>query len=76
MQSDLKDFWESLNVKSSLSIGKSGHPLLPKAVVHASIPHWTQALMPLNAKPTLAVENRRSRRFPKQRSTRQSFIGL
>jgi len=40
----------SLNVKSSLTIGKSGHPLLPKAVVHASVPHWTQALMSFNAK--------------------------
>jgi len=39
-----------LNVKSSLSIGISGHLLLPKAVVHASVPHWTQALMPFNVK--------------------------
>jgi len=28
-----------LNVKSSLSIGIAGHPLLPKAVIHASAPH-------------------------------------
>ena len=55
MQPDLKDFRRSLNVKSSLTIGKPGHPLFPEAVVHALVPHWTQALMPFNAKPALAV---------------------
>jgi len=40
MQPDLKDFRRSLNVKSSLTVVISGHPLLPKAVVHASVPYW------------------------------------
>jgi len=62
--------------KSSLTIGKPGRPLFPEAVVHALVPHWTQALMPFNAKPALAVWDQRLRRFPKQRSTRQTPIGL
>ena len=45
-----------MNVKSSLSIGILGRSMLPKAVIHASASHWIQALMPLHAEPTLAVE--------------------
>ena len=43
------------NVKSSLTIGNPHHLLFPEAVVHASVFHWTWALMPFNAKPALTV---------------------
>jgi len=72
----LKDFQRSLTVKSSLTIGKPGHPLFPEAVVHASVFHWAWALMPFNAKPALTVWDQRLRCFPKRRSTRQPPIGL
>jgi len=84
MRPDIKilwDLWTSslhwrLNVKSSLTIGKPGHPLFPEAVVHASVLHWTWALIPFNVKPALAVVDQRLQRFPKRPSTRQLPIGL
>ena len=35
-----KDFLRSLNVKSTLSIGDSHHPMFPEAAVHASALRW------------------------------------
>ena len=35
-----KDFVGSLNVKSTLTIGGSHHPMFPEAAVHASALHW------------------------------------
>ena len=40
-----KDFVGSLNVKSTLTIGDSHHPMFPEAAVHASALHWVKALM-------------------------------
>ena len=53
----------SLNVKSSLTIEsqvfnddwETGSSVVSEAVVHASVLHWTGALIPFNVKPALAV---------------------
>jgi len=42
-----KDFVGSLNVKSTLTIGDSHHPMIPEAAVHASALHWVLTLMRL-----------------------------